>query len=49
MKDFNKNYEVGSNIYNTRKAIFEKNLAEIMSFNNDSTQSYKKGVNRNTD
>lgn len=47
--DFHRDYVKDSEIYNQRKAVFEKNLAEIIAFNNDETHSYKKGVNRNTD
>jgi len=32
-----------------RKATFEKKLEEFIAHNSDTTQSYKKGVNRYTD
>ncbi|KAL4508002.1 hypothetical protein ABPG72_021375 [Tetrahymena utriculariae] len=46
--DFEKEYQVDSEEYNQRKQIFDKNLVEIIAFNNKG-HSYKKGVNRNTD
>lgn len=46
--DFSKRYDMQSEEYSTRQAMFEQNLAEIIAFNK-SGASWKKGVNRNTD
>ncbi|KAL4453930.1 hypothetical protein ABPG74_003813 [Tetrahymena malaccensis] len=48
-KEFNKNYEFDSEEYQLRKSIFQRNLAEIIHFNDLPNQTYKKGVNQFTD
>jgi cathepsin L len=49
IKDFKKDYTVGSAEYASRKAIFEQQVESIVAFNRDPTQTYKQGVNRHTD
>lgn len=48
MKEFGKTYDTTEE-YNLRKSIFETKLQNIRLHNEDSTKSWKKGVNQLTD
>jgi len=47
--EFGRSYEAGSAEFNTRKALFDANLAHILAHNKDTTKTWKEGVNQFTD
>ena len=47
-KDFSKEYAAGTDVWNVRKTIFEKNLNSIRQFNSKPA-TYRQGVNHMTD
>jgi cathepsin L len=49
LKDQGKSYRVGSAEYMARKSNFERALADVLRHNADTTQSWKKGINRYSD
>src|SRR6185312_6383362 len=49
VKDFGKEYTVGTEEFYKRKLIFENELVSILAHNRDHTQTWKQGVNRFTD
>ncbi|EGR34360.1 papain family cysteine protease, putative, partial [Ichthyophthirius multifiliis] len=49
ISDYSKNYAKGTREYDQRKIIFESKLQEILSHNQNTSHTYKRGINAFTD